>query len=135
MTLSILTPNRDFFKGEITQIGLDATEGRLVIRPRHAPFVFSLKEGIITIDSPEGKQYAAVMGGFAQVKENEVILLTQAAEWPEEIDEHRATCAKERAMERIKEKEQAHLLDRKRALQSLSRSEVRLKLMIYRTKK
>ncbi|MCL1995377.1 MAG: ATP synthase F1 subunit epsilon [Defluviitaleaceae bacterium] len=135
MTLSVLTPNRIFFEGEINEIALDGHEGRMVIKPRHTSFIFALKEGIVTINTPEGKQYAAVMGGFAEVHEDRVVLLTEAAEWPEEIDEHRATCAKERAMERIKEKEEAHMLDRQRALKSLARSEVRLKLMIHRTKK
>ena len=136
MTLSVLTPNRTFFEGEITQISLEGYDGRMVIKPRHTPFVFALKEeGIITIDTPEGKQYAAIMGGFAEVSGGKITLLTGAAEWPDEIDEERAISSKERALARIKEKKEAHKLDRERAIHSLTRSEIRLKLAIHRTKK
>jgi len=137
MTLSVLTPTRAFFEGEISQVTLEGYEGRMVIKPRYTPFVFYLKEGIIAIDTPEGRQHAAVMGGFAEVSENgrKIVLLTEAAEWPEEIDETRAQESKDRALGRIKEKQEAHKLDRARAANSLARSEVRLKLMIYKGKK
>lgn len=134
MTLSILTPSRKFYTGAITSISLKSTNGQLVIKPMHTPFVFALNEGIISFDTAEGTQYAAVMSGFVEVTNNKVTLLTDAAEWPEEIDESRAKEARDRAMSRIKEKEEKNKLDRERALKSLTRSEVRLKLMLYKKK-
>ena len=136
MILSILTPVSEFYNGEITSVSVDSTEGRLQIRPRHAPYVFPIKDCICYIETGEGKKAAAVMSGFVEVMSNKVIILSDACEWPEEIDEGRAKEAKERALNRLKDSEKARIeetrVDRERAYKSYCRAEIRLKLLLTR---
>ena len=136
MTLSILTPVKEFYVGEIKTVLIEAVAGRVQIRPRYAPYIFALNDGIMSIETEEGKKYAAVMSGFAKVMDNKVTVLTDAAEWPEDIDENRAMQAKERALANLKaQEEQAreeNRIDRERAYKSLCRAEIRLKLLLTR---
>jgi len=64
----------------------------------HASTTVALSTGAIVI-LKEGKEHKGfVHGGFAEIKEDQVILLPDAAEWPEEIDIERAKRAKEKAL-------------------------------------
>ena len=47
---------------------------------------------------------AALHAGFAEILQDEVVILAEIIEWPEEIDAGRAEAAKERAEERIRSK-------------------------------
>ena len=61
-----------------------------------------IKPGILTITTENGKKEAALHAGFAQVLPDQVTILAEVVEWPEEIDEKRAYSALERAQERLK---------------------------------
>ena len=56
------------------------------------------------IHEAEGEKLAAVHAGFAEVLPDQVTLLAEIAEWPEEIDKERAEAAKKRAEERLEAK-------------------------------
>ena len=66
----------------------------------------------------------AVTGGFLEVTGNRVIVLADAAERSEEIDEARAQEALRRAEERLERSEEG--ADLQRALASIRRSRLRL---------
>jgi len=82
MTLSILTPMNRFYEGEIKSITLQTLDGIVQILPRYAPYVTGLADGIATIVSANGEQrQAKIDGGFAEVVDNKVAILTDEAEW------------------------------------------------------
>ena len=60
--------------------------------------------GILTITEEEGTKEAALHAGFAEILQEEVVILAEIIEWPEEIDLDRAQAAKERAEERLRSK-------------------------------
>jgi len=99
--LSILTPASQFYDEDVDYVLLRATEGEIVIMPGHTALTCALDYGImkIVVDGKELK--ATLMGGFVEVSPNKITLLSDAAEWPENIDVARAKASEERAMRRI----------------------------------
>ena len=84
MTLSILTPMNHFFEQEIKSVSLQTIDGRIVIMPRYAPYVTGLLPGIANIVTADGNTMQANLnGGFAEVIDNKVAILTDDASWVE----------------------------------------------------
>lgn len=134
-TLRIVTPNRVFFEGKVEMVVFQSLEGELGVLAGHIPLttvidstVFYMKE---TMDQPQ--KMAAVHDGFVEILPDQVTVLTEAAEWPEEIDEQRAKAAKERAERRLEgvsgaAEGEVPGLDIKRAQLALHRALTRLEI-------
>lgn len=103
-TLKIVTPDRVFYKGEVSMVEFNTTEGEIGVLKGHVPTTVIVSPGILTITEAEGTKEAALHAGFAEILQNEVVILAEIIEWPEEIDEERAVRAKERAEERLRTK-------------------------------
>ena len=96
--LQIIAVDRVFFEGEVDKIILKGTEGELAVLPHHTPLTTTLAEGEIKIFlEDKTKKSASLMGGFVKIGKDKTVILTEAAEWPGEIDVDRALAAKERA--------------------------------------
>lgn len=123
--LRIITPERVFFDGEIDRIVLKGAEGEMAILANHTPLMTTLALSELTI-YPDRKttRLASLLGGFAKIETDNVTILADAAEWPEEIDVERAEQAKKRAEERLKKSDE----DLVRAQAALRRAIVRLKI-------
>lgn len=105
MKLQVICPDRIFYEGEVTMVELNTTEGELGIYPRHIPLTCIVAPGILTITEESGLKNAALHAGFVQIMPDKVTIMAEVAEWPDEIDLDRAEAAKERAEERIREKD------------------------------
>jgi F-type H+-transporting ATPase subunit epsilon len=106
--LSIVTPDGEFYNEPVEKIVISTTEGDLGVFFDHTPTTVTLSTGPCVIFK-NGKEIRGVVhGGFAEILEDRVILLPDAAEWPSEIDLSRAKHAKERAEKLLAE---AHQLD------------------------
>ena len=103
-TLKIVTPDRVFYQGEVSMAEFNTTEGEIGVLKGHVPTTVIINPGILTITEPERTKEAALHAGFAEILQNEVVILAEIIEWPEEIDEERARRAKERAEERLRTK-------------------------------
>lgn len=103
-TLRIITPDRVFYKGEVSMVEFNTTEGEIGVLKKHVPTTVIISPGILTITEAEGTKEAALHAGFAEILQDEVVILAEVIEWPEEIDEERAEKAKERAEERLRSK-------------------------------
>lgn len=111
--LSIVTPDGEFYNEPVEKIVISTTEGDLGVYFDHIPTTVTLSTGPCVI-SKDGKEIKGVVhGGFAEILEDQVILLPDAAEWPSEIDLGRAKLAKERAEKLLAE---AHELDANKLL-------------------
>ncbi len=102
--LKIITPDRLFYEGPVKMVEFDTIEGEIGVLPGHIPMTVIIKPGILTITEEEGEKRAALHAGFAEILQNQVTILAEIIEWPEEINETRANEARERAEERIREK-------------------------------
>ena len=104
---------------------LPAVDGQMGVYPGHEPAVTAVEPGELRYKA-EGKwEPAAVGAGFAEIKPDYVILLVGFAEHPEEIDRKRAEAAKERAEERLRQKQSIHEYYHSKA--ALARAMARLK--------
>jgi len=103
-TLRIITPDRVFYENPVKMVEFNTVEGEIGVLPGHIPMTVIIKPGILTITEEEGSKEAALHAGFAEILQNQVTILAEIVEWPEEIDEARAQEAKERAEERLRQK-------------------------------
>lgn len=102
--LRIITPERVFYEGEVSMVEFNTTEGEIGIYKKHVPTTVIVSPGILTITEAEETKEAALHAGFAEILQEEVVILAEIIEWPEEIDVDRAKAAKDRAEERIRSK-------------------------------
>jgi len=124
--LTILTPEKEFYSGEILSLNTEGEDGRFGILANHVPMVSPLKPTVTTFTEPNGKELKAFTStGILRVYSGGVEMLCSACEWPEDIDALRTNKAKERAEERLLHKDG---IDVKRAENALLRSLMRIKL-------
>ncbi len=95
--LKIVTPDRLFFEGQVDMVIVRGVEGDLAILNDHTPISTPLKIGTLRIFQDDEEMVAAVVQGYITVLDNNISIVTEAAEWPHEIDIERAEEAKERA--------------------------------------
>ena len=104
-TLKVITPDRVFYEDDaVTMVEFNTTEGEIGIYKKHVPTTVIIKPGILTITKDDEVKEAALHAGFAEILEDQVTILAEIVEWPEEIDEQRAEAAKHRAEERLRSK-------------------------------
>ncbi len=120
--LKIISPDGIFFDDDIERIVIRGTEGELAILPDHTPLTTTLAVGTFMIINEKEKRSGTLLGGLATINPNETIILTGAAEWPDQIDIERAKEAKRRALERL----QDDRFDSARAQAALERALARL---------
>ncbi len=124
LSLKIITPSRNMFEGEVDMVIMRSLSGDVGILYGHQPMVTVLDYGVLTIKNNGEEKRAAVLGGFAEINSEGMSVLTDAAEWSDEIDILRARKAKERAEARLKNTQTN--IDIRRAELSLKRALVRL---------
>ncbi len=133
LSLKIITPSRNMFEGEVDMVIMRTASGDAGILYGHQPMVTILDYGVLTIKNDGEDRYAAVLGGFAEIDKDGMSILTDAAEWSEEIDVLRAQRAKERAESRLKNARSN--IDIQRAELALKRAYVRLDIGANHTPK
>ncbi|MDI3310768.1 MAG: F0F1 ATP synthase subunit epsilon [Thermoanaerobacterium sp.] len=102
--LEVLTPYRKFYDGDVEEIIVTTSGGEVGVQKGHIPMTVALGIGTLKIKNDNEWKEASISNGFMEVKHDNVVILTNAAEWPEEIDIKRAEAAKERAEERLRQK-------------------------------
>ncbi len=124
MQLQIITAEREVYSGEVDALVAPGLEGQLGILPNHAPLMTILQPGELMVRSDGDESYLALTGGYMEVLGNQVIILADAAEDVDEIDEARAQAAMEAAQQRISSRESDVELEQ--AVASLRRAQVRV---------
>ncbi|MGI6019626.1 MAG: ATP synthase F1 subunit epsilon [Marvinbryantia sp.] len=127
--LSIVSPERVFYRGKVSMVELSTSEGDVGIYKNHIPMTFLLVPGIVTITEEGGQREAAIHSGFMEVLQDKVTILAEIAEWPDEIDKNRAEEAKVRAERRLQTKDP--MVNLNRAEMALRKATVRLELADY----
>ncbi len=125
--LEIISPERTFYKGQVSFLELTTSEGEVGIYKDHIPMTNVIVPGIVTIHEADGIKEAAVHSGFMVILQDSVKVMAEVAEWPDEIDANRAAEAKIRAERRLKDGGAG--IDVVRAEAALKRSLTRLNLV------
>lgn len=125
--VTLLTPGKRLFDDAAAAVSIPAEMGIMEVRPGHAPLVAQLGSGILRV----GDKSFAVLGGLVEIRDNQVVLLADAAETVDGIDEDRARSSLSRAHARLTSSQEASI-DYERALRAEQRATVRLKLALLR---
>lgn len=94
--LEVVTPERRVLAEPVDMVTVPGLGGELGILPGHTPLISQLQTGILTyVDGAKSFQLH-VSGGFVEVRDDHVAVLTEVAERPEEIDATRARQSRDR---------------------------------------
>ncbi len=127
LTLEVATPTRLTVSEVVDEVVVPGIEGYFGVLPGHAPFLTTLGIGELTYRRGGDEHHLAVSGGFAEVRNDKVIVLADTAERPDAIDRARAERAKERAEGRLAARSDEEI-DYARAMCALARALTRLQV-------
>lgn len=122
--LKIIEPDGMFFEGQASFLEFTSVEGRMGIYKNHIPLTTILQPCVVKIHIGNEVKKCAVMGGFIEIQKENVTILAEDANWPEQINVKRAEAAKKRAEERLQKKSTD--IDVVRAEAALKRAMARL---------
>ncbi|MGL5258627.1 MAG: ATP synthase F1 subunit epsilon [Lachnospiraceae bacterium] len=125
--LKVITPDRSFYDNDVHMVEFNTIEGELGIYPGHLPMTVIIKPGVLVITEGEEKKRAALHSGFVEILPDEITILAEVIEWPEEIDQDRAEAAKERATKKLAE--QLSNTELAKAETALARSVARISVL------
>ncbi len=126
--LEVVTPTGPVVSQEVDIVTAPGSDGEFGVLANHAPFLSTIKTGLLTYKQGNTVQVLMVSGGFCEVSNNKITFLVESAERGGDIDVERALRAKERAEKRLaaaQQKEEA--FSHARAHAALQRSLARLK--------
>jgi F-type H+-transporting ATPase subunit epsilon len=109
--VDVVSPERVLFSGDARQvITRTLGGGEIAFLPGHVSFLGAVTENHTRVYLPSGEVLdVAVHGGFVEVSNNIVTLLTDGAELGSEIDIERARRARDRAEEQMRSEHDAEV--------------------------
>lgn len=91
LTCKIVRPDRLMYEGPAASVVLVMADGEMGVYPGHSPFIGALGEGVMrfrqTDEQGGGVTRFVVKGGYAEVRNDEVIVLAGHARAVDDIDE------------------------------------------------
>ena len=128
LQVELVSPDRILYSDEAEMVICRTPAGEIAFMAGHIPFLGALGIGVVRIHKEGGDvERVAVHEGFVEVKDDRVIILSDVAEMPDQIDVDRARRAKDEAESEVKsagDDEDAAEEAKRRA----RRAEVRLEL-------
>ena len=127
--LVVVTPEAEKISRDVDGVTLPGGKGEVGILPGHLPLMSTLDVGILRYDSGGSESKIAVNRGFFEVIDDEIRVLTETCETPEEVDQGRAEAALERARARLDSAAKGADVDMNRAMTAVRRATARLALV------
>lgn len=124
--LKVVTPDEMFYEGEASMVELTTTEGQIGVYAGHIPLTAIVSPGVLSIHEASEVKKAALHAGFIEILPDQITILAEVVEWPDEIDVKRAEEARIRAERRIKDN--SPQIDMVRAELALKRAIARLEI-------
>ena len=124
----ILAADRTFYEGPCVSLTIPTSDGERGILAHHENMMAAIQPGTLRWQVPEQEvQLAAVSPGMVKVEYDDVLVLVDSAERPEEIDEARARREADEAREALLQKKsrQEHQLAQSTLARALNRLRVR----------
>ncbi len=79
LTVSVISPESVLFEGEVSSVVAPAFDGEVGILENHAPMMTLLGKGSLRLSGGAGEKRFNIEGGFLQVVENKVRIVTEKA--------------------------------------------------------
>lgn len=126
--LEVVTPAGPVVSEDVDIVNAPGYGGDFGVLANHAPFLSTIKIGILTYAQGSKRTSLMVSGGFSEVSNNKITFLVESAESGSSIDVDRAMKAKERAEKRLAQAS-AHddMVNQVRAEAALQRALARIK--------
>ena len=122
--LRVATPDNVKFDDEAELVIMRCISGDIGVMAHHEATSAILDHGVLRILGDSNERRIAVFGGIAQVRDNTVTLIANAAQWPEEIDVAFAESQRNRLESQIKENPDSPQADKDFLRQCLVQIEV-----------
>jgi F-type H+-transporting ATPase subunit epsilon len=90
LTVRVIAPDKTVWDGPADEVILPSTTGQLGILTDHAPLLTALDTGVMRLRPSKDWLAIALMGGFAEIENNEVTILVNSAERGDSIDREAA---------------------------------------------
>lgn len=127
LTVRVISPDKTVWDSSAEEVILPSTTGQLGILTGHAPLLSALEIGVMRVRPGKDWVAIALMGGFAEVENNEVTILVNGAERGDTIDRESARKAMSEAEGRMQKAEQGeNRQERFQAMQDFKRARARL---------
>jgi F-type H+-transporting ATPase subunit epsilon len=99
--LRIVSADRSLVDEQVDEVEIPGSDGYFGVLPGHTPLLALLGAGELWYRQGQEKRYLSIAFGFAEVQPEQVTILAEVAERPDEIDITRAEAARRRAEERL----------------------------------
>ena len=103
--LSILSPEGQIFSDMVDEVLLPTDKGEIAILPNHTPLFSKLDTGTLTIKKSGKANMIAILGGFLEIKDGVVTVLSDYAIKAENIEIAKEKKKKKRAEEFLTNKQ------------------------------
>ena len=122
--ISIIAPDRTVWDSNAEEVILPSSTGQLGILRGHAPLLTALDIGVMRVRTDKEWIPIVLMGGFAEVENDELTILVNGAEEAASIDKDKAQKELEEMTIRFNEAESSK--DRIEATQNLRKARARV---------
>lgn len=112
----VVTPERKVLECEARFAAIPAWDGEIGILRDRAPLLCKLGIGSLRVETAAAKEVLYVDGGFAEMADNRLTILTEVARRPDELDAGEIDASLE-AARALAVRDDASYLERQRALQ------------------
>ena len=128
LRLEIVTPEKRVLDADVDSVTVPTASGEVGIMPSHAPLISALKPGILTYSSKGTATRLAVSGGFVEVNDDKVAVLSDTAESAGEIDIELARVIRDEAEKAFAAVSAGSLAETESAREQLEAASVRVQL-------
>jgi F-type H+-transporting ATPase subunit epsilon len=102
--VDVVSAEASIFSGEAKFVALPGESGELGILPKHTPLITRIRPGAVRIEKADGgEEFVFVAGGILEVQPGVVTVLADTAIRGKDLDEAKATEAKQRAEEALRD--------------------------------
>ncbi|PSN20244.1 F0F1 ATP synthase subunit epsilon [filamentous cyanobacterium CCP5] len=126
LTVRVIAPDKTVWDDAAEEIVLPTTTGQLGILSGHAPLLTALDTGVMRVRADKEWTAIALLGGFAEVENDEVIILVNGAERGTDIDVEAAKQALQEAQTRVGQVSADDRQANMQAQQALKRAKAKL---------
>ncbi len=127
LTVRVIAPDKTVWDGTAEEVILPSTTGQLGILSGHASLLTALDTAVMRIKAGKDKWTPiALMGGFAEVENDEFTVLVNGAELGEKIDREQAKTAFAEAEQKLAAVQNGTRQEQIQANQAFKRARARL---------
>ncbi|MBW4682393.1 MAG: F0F1 ATP synthase subunit epsilon [Microcoleus vaginatus WJT46-NPBG5] len=125
LTVRVIAPGTTVWDATAQEVILPSTTGQLGILSGHAPLLTALDTGVMRVRPDKEWVAIALMGGFAEVENDEVTILVNGAQRGESINLEEARTAYNQAQTRVNQSQSGNRQEQIQAMQALKRARAR----------